>query len=350
MRLGQEKPELRKILKPEIDNLNRQILQTPVYDYNAPFYTRVKFLRYADDVIIGVIGPKALAQQVIDEVAEFLYEDLKLELNRDKTKIKHPSTERVEFLGYEFQTSSTRYKRRNLRRKGSPHNVVQTIKTTTGNIKLLVPLKKLSPKLRKYMAQGKPAAVRAYSNQPIDHIIEHYNAVIRGWYNYYQLAENVCRLSYAKYVLQYSLAKTLACKERSSISKIFRKYGKDITYIKPNGRQTHFFNQPLTQVKKAKNSSRNLDAQPNWYPRRTQSKLLDNCAICDSGVNVQMHHVKHIRKRGQKLKGFSLYMAAINRKQLPVCRKCHWDIHNGKYNGENLASIEARIQAQKSVS
>lgn len=350
LKWGQANPKFRKLLKPDIDHLNRQILQTPAYDYNAPTYTRVKFLRYADDVLIGVIGPKALAEQVIDEVATFLQADLKLELNRSKTKIKHLATQRAEFLGYDFQTSSIRYRRRNLRRKGSPHNVVQTVKTTTGNIKLLMPLPKLSQKLKKYMANGQPAAVRAYSNQPTDHIIDHYNAIIRGWYNYYQLAENVCRLNYARYILQYSLAKTLACKERSSVSKIFRKYGKDLTYTKPNGRDTHFFNQPLKQVKKAPNPSANLDLQPTWYPRRTQSKLLDHCAICGGEANIEMHHVRHIRKRGQSLKGFTLYMAAINRKQVPVCRKCHRDIHNGKYDGASLASIEAQIQAHKPVS
>ncbi|MBI1878694.1 MAG: hypothetical protein HYR94_10800, partial [Chloroflexi bacterium] len=350
LKLGQANPQLRKRLKPTIDHLNRQILQTPVYDYNAPSYTRVKFLRYADDVLIGVIGPKALAEQVIDEVATFLQTDLKLELNRPKTRIKHLATERAEFLGYDFQTSGIRYRRRNLRRKGSPHNIVQTIKTTTGNIKLLIPLSKLSQKLKKYMANGQPAAVRAYSNQPIDHIIDHYNALIRGWYNYYQLAENVCRLNYARYILHYSLAKTLAGKERSSVSKIFRKYGKAITYTKPNGRDTHFFNQPLKQVKKAPNTSANPDLQPIWYPRKTQSKLLDKCAICGNAAGVEMHHVRHIRKRGQQLKGFTLYMAAINRKQVPVCRKCHRDIHNGKYDGASLASIEAHIQAHKPVS
>lgn len=349
LRLGQTNPQLRKSLKTNIDQMNRQILQTSAYDYNAPSYTRVKFLRYADDVLLGVIGPKALAEQVVEKMADFLQTDLKLELNRDKTHIKHLATERAEFLGYEFQTSSPRYIRRNLRRKGSPHNIVQTVKTTTGNIKLLVPLGKLSEKLKKYMVKGQPAAINAYSNQPIDHIIDHYNAVIRGWYNYYQLAENVCRLNYARYILQYSLAKTLASKERSSVSKIFRKYGKDITYTKPNGRNTHFFNQPLKQVKKAATKKTNPDVQPTWYPRRTQSKLLDNCAICVSGINVEMHHVRHIRKRGQQLKGFTLYMAAINRKQVPVCRKCHRDIHNGKYDGASLASIEAQIQAHNPV-
>jgi hypothetical protein len=60
-----------------------------------------------------------------------------------------------------------------------------------------------------------------------------------------------------------------------------------------------------------------------------------------------MHHVRHIRKRGQQVKGFKLYLAAINRKQIPVCRQCHRDIHNGKYDGPNLATILEKIETAK---
>lgn len=163
----------------------------------------------------------------------------------------HLPTEKARFLGYEFKAASSRLRRRNLRRTGSPHNVVQTIKTNTGNMKLLVPLRELSKKLTKYMAKGKPAPLSGLVNQPIEPIIEHYNGVMRGWYNYYQLAENVGRLNYARYVLPYSLAKTLARKERLSVAKVFRKYGKPITFAKPNGRVVSFFNAPLIQVKKS---------------------------------------------------------------------------------------------------
>jgi hypothetical protein len=347
LELGETVPALRESLKGEIRDINLRILQTPPYDYNDPSYTRVKFLRYADDTIVGIIGPKSLAEQVRDEMAVFLDEDLTLELNPEKTRIIHLPTEPAPFLGYVFKTASPRRRRRNLQRKGSPHNVIQTVKTNSGNIKLLVPLKGLSQKLSKYMADGQPTDMCALVNQPVDHIIGHYNGVIRGWYNYYQLAENVSSLNYARYVLQYSLAKTLAHKERTSVSKVFRKYGKNITYVKPNGRRIHFFNQPMRQVKRAKETATNPDMIPTWGPRRTKSRLLDDCAICGSQEQVVMHHVRHIRKRGEKVQGFTLYMAAINRKQVPVCRKCHRDIHNGKYDGASLSSIRKRIQASK---
>ena len=82
---------------------------------------------------------------------------------------------------------------------------------------------------------------------------------------------------------------------------------------------------------------------------RTQTRLWDSCAICGSLERVEMHHVRHIRKRGETVRGFSLYMAAINRKQLPVCHACHRDIHRGRYDGESLAEIEERLQAASPV-
>ncbi len=282
-------------------------------------------------------------------MANFLKEDLKLELNQQKTVITHPATKRAQFLGYLFQTAGPRWRRRNLQRKGSPHNIIQTIKTTTGNITLLVPLRNIDEKLKKYMKDGQPACMNAFINQPVDHIIEHYNGVLRGWYNYYQLAENVGQLNYARYVFRYSLAKTIAHKEKSSVSKVFQKYGKDITFQKPNRRKVCLFNQPLKQVKKAKGAKANLDAIPTWWPRRTQSRLMDSCIVCGSSEQVEMHHVRHIRKRGDTVQGFSLYMAAVNRKQVPVCHQCHREIHNGKYDGADLAEILSQLQAPDAV-
>lgn len=348
LKQGEAEPGCRDHLQGHLRVLNQEILRTPVYAYHDPAYSRVKFLRYADDVAVAVIGPKTLVQHIKEEIAIFLWNELRLELNREKTQVIHLPTEKARFLGYGFKAASARLRRRNLRRKGSPHNVAQTVKTNAGNIKLLIPLRDLSKKLIKYKAKGKPTLLSGLVNQPTEHIIDHYNGVIRGWYNYYQLAENVGRLNHARYVLQYSLVKTLARKERSSVAKVFRKYGKHITFTKPNGRVVCFFNAPLTQVKKAKTKTE-VDTVPTWGPRRTLTRLWDSCSICGSLERVEMHHVRHIRKRGEALRGFSLYLSAINRKQLPVCHACHRDIHRGRYDGESLSEIEERLQATSPV-
>jgi predicted HNH restriction endonuclease len=52
-----------------------------------------------------------------------------------------------------------------------------------------------------------------------------------------------------------------------------------------------------------------------------------------------MHHVKHIRKMGEKVKGFTRLMAIINRKQIPVCSWCHHEIHVGRYDGLKISTL-----------
>ena len=145
-------------------------------------------------------------------------------------------------------------------------------------------------------------------------------------------------------MLQDSLAKTLAQKARITVAKVLHTYGKPITVTQPNGRAIHFFNEPLKQVKKAKITTAEVDALPTWGPRRTQTRLGDPCAICGSPYQVEMHHVRPIRKRGQALRGFALSLAAINRTQLPVCHACHRDIHRGRDDGASLKAIVQRLQ------
>jgi hypothetical protein len=67
---------------------------------------------------------------------------------------------------------------------------------------------------------------------------------------------------------------------------------------------------------------------------RTRSKLGLPCVVCADPEKVQMHHVRHIRKMdGGEPKGFTRVLAALNRKQVPVCKACHERIHRGEYDG-----------------
>lgn len=83
-------------------------------DYNLRFPTRIqneplpwqrtrncKYLRYADDFVIGVIGPRPMAIEIRDKVKDFLKKELKVELSLEKTKVTHIK-KGIEFLGYIF--------------------------------------------------------------------------------------------------------------------------------------------------------------------------------------------------------------------------------------------------------
>lgn len=57
-------------------------------------------------------------------------------------------------------------------------------------------------------------------------------------------------------------------------------------------------------------------------------------------ANVEMHHVKHVRKKGKRYKDFHSDVALLNRKQIPLCRTCHLTVHRGDYDGLRLAISE----------
>jgi hypothetical protein len=73
---------------------------------------------------------------------------------------------------------------------------------------------------------------------------------------------------------------------------------------------------------------------------RTRSKLGWPCCICGNASDVEMHHVRHVRKMSEKkATGFTRIMAIMNRKQIPVCSTCHTKIHRGEYDGLRLKDL-----------
>ena len=47
---------------------------------------RIYYVRYADDFLIGINGPKGVAMKLREEIGEFLRNTLKLELNMEKNQ------------------------------------------------------------------------------------------------------------------------------------------------------------------------------------------------------------------------------------------------------------------------
>jgi group II intron reverse transcriptase/maturase len=75
-------------------DLARQLRSLPSKDPADPGYRRLRYIRYADDHILGFTGPKAEAEDIKARLAAFLRETLGLELNQDKTLITHARTQR----------------------------------------------------------------------------------------------------------------------------------------------------------------------------------------------------------------------------------------------------------------
>jgi hypothetical protein len=82
----------------------RKAQQMPSYDPTDPNFRRLKYVRYADDWLIGFIGPKEEAEEIKRDIKTYLQEGLRLDLSEEKTLITHARTEAARFLSYQIST------------------------------------------------------------------------------------------------------------------------------------------------------------------------------------------------------------------------------------------------------
>ena len=83
-----------------VKSISKQLSNTPSLDVMDANFVRVKYVRYADDFLVGVIGNKALAKSIKQEIADFLKTTLKLKLSDEKTKITNAKHGEAKFLGF----------------------------------------------------------------------------------------------------------------------------------------------------------------------------------------------------------------------------------------------------------
>ena len=173
-------------------------------------------------------------------------------------------------------------------------------------------------------------------NQSLE-ILYRYNAEIRGLYNYYALASNCSSLNSFKYIMEYSMYKTLAWKYRTSVRKLCKKYKKDgvftISFTDSKGRskQATLYNKGFK--KRTPNVESTCDNIPNVafslsYTCLTERLKERKCELCGATDDVEMHHIRKLKD----LKGKAVWqkvMIARQRKTIAVCRPCHMKIHYG---------------------
>src|SRR6195256_4492171 len=86
--------------------LRRRQEHLPSVDCDDPGYRRLRYARYADDVLLGFSGPKAEAEEIKQRLTQFMRDELHLELSDEKTLITHARTSAATFLGYEITTQT----------------------------------------------------------------------------------------------------------------------------------------------------------------------------------------------------------------------------------------------------
>ena len=160
------------------------------------------------------------------------------------------------------------------------------------------------------------------------------------------------RINELNYYMTYSLAKTLACKHKTSVRKIWKKYksGYAIKVVVPReGKSslTTSFGDMKLRRNSVINSNHQEDKFKTVYNR--QSELLkrilaDKCELCDSELQIEVHHIRKISELKRRCAGKKVIpewkkeMIRKNRKTLVLCRNCHMSIHGGKYDGRKLTN------------
>jgi len=320
----------------EYRELGVQMRKLPSLDNCDPNFVRLKYVRYADDWMVGIIGSNQLAEEVKERIGQFLKTELNLTLSQEKTRITNARSEEAEFLGYRIRLGRTdRSPKVKLTTAGG-----KTFKrrSTGMQIVLKAPLDKLIKRLHQKGfcdKDGRPIHKAPWMLLDEEQIVNLYSSVNRGLQQYYRPADNWAELHRVQYILKYSLAKTLAAKRKVAITKVIK--GKDISVqVTRKGQPktiTFYRNTDWTVNRGAFTESPDVDLVRMNVRLRTRSKLGLPCCICNAEINVEMHHVRHIRKMTEKqAQGFTRVLAMLNRKQVPVCQACHEKIHKGLYD------------------
>ncbi len=313
-------------------DLEKQRRAIPSGDPMDPGYRRLRYLRYADDHILGFIGPRAEAEEIKTRLAVFLRDELGLVLSEAKTLITHARSQRARFLGYDItiQHSDTK--------------LTAGRRSANGRIVLRVPPDVITAQCARYRHRGKPWHRSRLQNLDDYDIVRIYGAEYRGVVNYYLLAQDVSRLIRLRWNAETSMLKTLAAKHRSAVTKMAARYRVKIETS--DGLRTCF------EARKERAGRRDLVARFGGislrhdrravitdpvpvqvpYPRKELIFRLRRrkCELCEASATVAVHQVTGLKALGEPGPGqpaWATLMARMRRKTLIVCAACHEWIH-----------------------
>mgnify|MGYP000637580675 FL=1 len=301
-------------------------------------YRRLKYIRYADDFILGIIGSKEDALRIKEDIKSFLSESLALELSEEKTLITHTGKS-AKFLGYEITVTRNNHQRRDVQGR---------LRRTYGKrVRLNVSMATLRDKLLEYGAMEiklrngkeiwKPKCRSGLIFNDDLEILDRYNRETVGFCNYYLIANNCVVLHNFRYIMEYSMYKTFAGKYRSTVRKINKKYRRNKLFTvkyeqKGVIKSRTFYKTSFKRRTTAFNGS--CDIEPYSIADVSRTNLTDRlkaekCELCGATGKLIMHHVRNLKDLKGK-ESWKRLMSARKRKTIALCPSCHRLRHLGK--------------------
>lgn len=301
-------------------------------------YRRLKYIRYADDFILGVIGSKEDALRIKEDIKSFLSESLALELSEEKTLITHTGKS-AKFLGYEITVTRNNHQRRDVQgrlRRTYGKRVRLNVSMATLRDKLLE-YGAMEIKLRNGKEVWKPKCRSGLIFNDDLEILDRYNRETVGFCNYYLIANNCVVLHNFRYIMEYSMYKTFAGKYRSTVRKINKKYRLNKLFTvkyeqKGVIKSRTFYKTSFKRRTTAFNGS--CDIEPYSIADVSRTNLTDRlkaekCELCGATGKLIMHHVRNLKDLKEK-ESWKRLMSARKRKTIALCPSCHRLRHLGK--------------------
>ena len=301
-------------------------------------YRRLKYIRYADDFILGIIGSKEDVLRIKEDIKSFLSESLALELSEEKTLITHTGKS-AKFLGYEITVTRTNHQRRDVQgrlRRTYGKRVRLNVSMATLRDKLLE-YGAMEIKLRNGKEVWKPKCRSGLIFNDDLEILDRYNRETVGFCNYYLIANNCVVLHNFRYIMEYSMYKTFAGKYRSTVRKINKKYRYNklftVKYEQKGAIKSRtFYKTSFKRRTTAFNGS--CDIEPYSIADVSRTNLTDRlkaekCELCGATGKLIMHHVRNLKDLKGK-ESWKRLMSARKRKTIALCPSCHRLRHLGK--------------------
>jgi group II intron reverse transcriptase/maturase len=317
----------------EVKRLEKLRRQIPSHATDEANFRRLRYIRYADDFLLGFLGPKKEADEIKANMQRFLQRELHLVLSEEKTLITHASTQKARFLGYDIGTTFCDSK------------LTANERSINGSIALRLPASFIANRCRSYMKDGKPSYRKDLIHVSDYVILSRYQAEYRGYVQYYQLAGNLIWLNKLHRVMRMSLIKTLAHKYKTSVATMAQKYSHTVTtkhgprkclevqVIRENKKPliARFGGIPLKSTLKGTIKNQHMETKGFSRSELEQRLLAETCEVCGSDHRIEVHHIRKLPDIESSVNSRWLYLMKIRRrKTLVLCRQCHHNLHKEK--------------------
>ena len=189
-------------------------LLTNIYFHDFDYFlqsNQLKFVRHADDILIGITGNKLEALEILENSKVFLLKNLEITLNMDKSRIQQSTKYNIMYLGM----------------------YIKVHMENENSIKLRAPIDKLCARaIDQGFAKAKKDNVaratscRSMINLELNEIVEKYSSIIKVILNYYSCVNKRSDLWSIVSLYKKSCALTIADKLKlRTAAAVFKKFG-----------------------------------------------------------------------------------------------------------------------------